>query len=199
MDGNAKLGSNFIQGDPNKLSENGKLLLGIIQRQNLCCLNSSSLFEGTITRFRKKVSGNESSVLDYLIVCENLSSSLNSMYIDEKRVYTLTKYASSKGIRMKTESDHNPIFADFNIQIKKNFKNARKEIYLLKNVESQKKFTKLTDNCTALRTSLLGNRSPKSKAVRFFKDLDNIMHRSFKKIRLKEKKKSFTCKEEEKC
>ena len=60
---------------------------------------------------------------------------------------------------------------------------------MLKNIESQKKFTELTENGTTLRTSLLGKRSPKSKA-RFFKDFDNIIHRSFKKIKLSGKEKS---------
>ena len=35
LDCNAKVGKNVIKNDPNEMSENGKLLLDIIKRQNL--------------------------------------------------------------------------------------------------------------------------------------------------------------------
>ena len=39
LDANAKLGKDVIKGDPHKMSENGKLLMEIIHRQNLFVVN----------------------------------------------------------------------------------------------------------------------------------------------------------------
>ena len=122
-DANAKLGWSLIPNDPNEMSNNGKLLRDIIVRQNLYCLNADPLCEGTITHHRKTVHREENAVLDYVIVCKKLSSSLKKMTIDDKRQFTLTKYASTSGIRMKKVSDHNPIYAEFNIYPQKSHSN----------------------------------------------------------------------------
>ena len=74
MDANAKLGAGIIKDDPHFISENGRLLWDIIQRNNLICLNAHEKCEGSITRYRKTISGEESSILDYIIVCEQLAA-----------------------------------------------------------------------------------------------------------------------------
>ena len=79
MDANAKLGKNMIPNDPNDLSNNGKFLLDLLDRQNLDCLNMSRLCKGTITRHRQTILGIERSVLDYVIASKCLSSSLKEM------------------------------------------------------------------------------------------------------------------------
>ena len=48
MDANAKVGSDVITNDPNKLSCNGDLLLELISRQNLAILNANALCQGVI-------------------------------------------------------------------------------------------------------------------------------------------------------
>ena len=69
MDANAKLGCEVIKNDPNQMSENGMLLYNILKRQNLSCLNAHRLCEGSITRHRKTIFGDEKAILDYIIVC----------------------------------------------------------------------------------------------------------------------------------
>ena len=59
MNANAKLGCQIIPNDPNKISENGTIFLDIIKRQNLFVLNSVEKCEGTITRHRKTVAGDD--------------------------------------------------------------------------------------------------------------------------------------------
>ena len=110
MDANAKLGGEVLKNDSHSMSVNGQRLWDIIQRQNLNCLNSHQLCEGSITRHRKTVNGDEKAILDYIIVCEQLAAFLQCMMIDEKRENILTKYVSLKGVRVKSESDHNPLF-----------------------------------------------------------------------------------------
>ena len=92
LDANAKLGSDVIKGDPNKISNNGGLLLELIRRQNLAVLNANDLCKGIITRHRTTVLGEEKSVLDYIIVCDFLLSYLEKMLVDENRMFVLTKY-----------------------------------------------------------------------------------------------------------
>ena len=58
MDANSKLGPDFMKGDPHPQSDNGKILAGIIKRNALIVMNSSSKkCKGAITRRRmtKKV------------------------------------------------------------------------------------------------------------------------------------------------
>ena len=73
-DANAKLGNANIENDPNKMSNNGQILLDILSRNNLFVLNSDVMCKGTITRHRKTQKSDEKSVLDYIIVCDILKS-----------------------------------------------------------------------------------------------------------------------------
>ena len=116
---NAKLGRNILPHDPHPISNNGKLLRDVIRRQNLSCLNAHELCQGSITRHRKTRVGDEKAILDFIIVCERLVVFAERILIDEKRENTLTKFASLKGVRQKSESDHNPLFVEFNIKFRK--------------------------------------------------------------------------------
>ena len=42
MDANSKLGPEIVSGDPHEQSENGKILIGIIKRNALIVMNSST-------------------------------------------------------------------------------------------------------------------------------------------------------------
>ena len=113
MDGNAKLGSEKISQDPNDMSDNGRLLWDMIDRESLVLLNSSILCTGAITRNRITKDGEEKSILDYVLTCERLAAFLESMHIDEDRNFPLTKYATTKGIQKIVKSDHNILHAKF--------------------------------------------------------------------------------------
>ena len=66
MDANAKVWKEFIKDDPNNKSENGKLLLGLVERQNLRILNSSNKCARVMTRERVAGDNHERSVIDYI-------------------------------------------------------------------------------------------------------------------------------------
>ena len=72
LDANAKLGGDIIRNDPHKRSANGELLLGILVRNNLIVCNGTAQCSGLITRERQTVNGSERSIIDFLIVCEEL-------------------------------------------------------------------------------------------------------------------------------
>ena len=85
LDANAKLGKDILPADPNDISGNGKILLEMVERHNLCILNTEEQCKGGITRHRNTVRGLEISVLDYIIVCQEMKISFQEMIIDEDR------------------------------------------------------------------------------------------------------------------
>ena len=72
MDANSKLGEKYIPGDPHTITPNGKLLAGVIDRQELVVVNGIEACLGTITRTRKAKNIIEKSVIDIVIVSSDL-------------------------------------------------------------------------------------------------------------------------------
>ena len=63
-----------------------------------------------------------------------------------KEIFVLTKYATTKGIKKIVKSDHNVLYAKFSMQYRNLvWKRPRKEVFNLKNLECQAKFTKVTN------------------------------------------------------
>ena len=129
LDANAKVGKSVIPVDPNITSENGKLLLNLIERENLFLQNISPLCRGLITRQRSKWREIYFGLLDYL---------RNITWLSRKNGYwwcsnIFIKYASVKGKQKIVKSDHNVMFAYFDIQFQNmNFKKQRCEVFNLK-------------------------------------------------------------------
>ena len=69
LDANAKLGSEIIKSDPHNITENGQLLLDLMDRQNLSVVNAMDICTGVITRERITKARVEKSVIDFIIVC----------------------------------------------------------------------------------------------------------------------------------
>ena len=104
-DANNKVGVEVLKSDPNKQSENEKLIMDLLMRQNLILWNGSDCCNGSITWHRRTINGEEKSILDYILVCNGLSRYLDEIFIDEDRLHTLTKYASTKGRKNIIESE----------------------------------------------------------------------------------------------
>ena len=102
-DSNARLGKDIIFQDPHNISENGRILKDLMERENLTLLNTSNLCQGAITRNRIAKENIEKSIIDYIIASEDLSEFLELMLIDEKRNFSLTKYATTKGVKKNSK------------------------------------------------------------------------------------------------
>ena len=76
MDANAKLDSEI-----HEMSENGKLLQGLVKRQNMTILNKLSMCKGQITRQRITKNKVEEAILDYVLTCDNLANFVETMTI----------------------------------------------------------------------------------------------------------------------
>ena len=96
MDANSKLGPDWIKKDPHNQSQNGRILAGILQRHNLTVVNSLNKCSGLITRRRVTREGVEESVIDFVIISNDLLEDIASMEIDEHRDHVLTKYSKTK-------------------------------------------------------------------------------------------------------
>ena len=67
MDANAKLGKKVISEDANDMSENGRLLSDLIERESLVLSNISPLCQGVNSRHRVTKENEEKSILDYIL------------------------------------------------------------------------------------------------------------------------------------
>ena len=113
MDANAKVGNEVIANDPHEQTNNGKILLDIVNRHDLVIVNALELCKGVITRervFEKKV---EKSAIDYVVICRELYDFLTSMIIDEERLHVLTNSARNRTTLRRTTSDHNILYCNF--------------------------------------------------------------------------------------
>ena len=183
MDANAKLGPDVVKGDPHPRSENGELLLGVIERNNLVVCNAQDICKGVITRRRTTVKSLEESVIDYLILSEDMFEKMVEMIIDENRTYSIAKYKKVKEGTKVIEADHNMLIGRFGFKVDLKKKNDnRNEIFLFNDPEGQRKFKSLTSGLTLSSCFLSTNIETASK--KWFKEFNNIVHRSFKKVRI---------------
>ena len=121
MDANAKLDSNL-----HKMSENGRFLLNLVQRQNLVIFNELPICKGQVTRHRITKNNEEKATLEYIVGCDKISTFVENVMIDEERLFTLTKYSTTKGMIKKCLSDHNILFTSFDLSYGKQVKHAIK-------------------------------------------------------------------------
>ena len=185
MDANAKVGSQIIRQDPHNMSHNGKLLFDIIERQNLIIANALDICEGTITRERVFENKTERSVIDFLIICENLKKYLLEMWIDEKKVHALARYVKTKNKTRIITSDHNTMFSKFSLTFNKKPRTIRKEYFQFKCEEGKKKFFQETSSNLKLSACFKETTNFEQNANKFFKTLNGIFHKCFKKVRVR--------------
>ena len=110
LDANSKLGSTFIQGDPHAQSDNGKIMAGIIQRNAIFVVNGmTEKCVGKFTRQRSTKKRKKASIIDFVIVREEMNDMITSLVIDEKKEHALASYRKTKNGSKVTESDHNSL------------------------------------------------------------------------------------------
>ena len=69
MDANAKIGKEKISEDPNEESKNGKIMIDMVERQELIIANTMEVRKGAITRERVACNNVEKAILDYILIC----------------------------------------------------------------------------------------------------------------------------------
>ena len=183
MDGNLWAGNEVIKGDVRECNQNGKLLKDfLVKHPHLTVVNSLEICEGLITRRRKTTRGLEESVLDFFIVCDKMKAFLQRMIVDEDKLYALSKYVKVKGDYVKKDSDHNTLILYMNISYKTK-KPSREEVFNFKNQECQREFFTITEETEDLSSCFMSNKTFDKQCKDWFKNLQTVFHKSFKKIR----------------
>ena len=185
MDANAKVGSQVIKGDPHKMSNNGKLMLDIIERQNLIITNGLDTCKGTITRERTFENKSERSVIDYIVVCEKLLKHLLEIWIDEDKVHVLARHVKTRNGSKVIMSDHNTMYSKFSLTYGKKPRKIRKEYFQFKCEEGKQKFLEETSSNSKLSSCFGETDNFEKNANKFFKTLNGIFHKCFKKVRVR--------------
>ena len=163
--------------------------MDIVNRNGLIVVNSTNKCFGTITRLRRTTFSEEKSVIDYFIVCPEFFELISSLVIDEERKYVLTKYASRMGKKCVKPSDHNVLVCKLDIKWDRKIIASRKEIFQLKDVAGLEVFSQLTSNCPKLVQMSQNSSNFEEDTQKWLKQIENIKHQSFKKIRLTGKQK----------
>ena len=140
-----------------------------------------------MTRTRVTVNGEEKSIIDFLIVCEELFSHMVEMKIDEENIYSVESYNKKGGKVVVTLTDHNMIIGKFDIKVNRKEINVRREVFNYKDEEGQKMFRELTSKDTL--TKCFEEKNILKASTKWLKELKNIIQRSFKKVRINNSKK----------
>jgi hypothetical protein len=174
------------------MSDNGNLLWNVIESQNLYITNVMDICDGIITRHRDTTNGEESSVIDFILMSENLVPFIKEMTIDEEGNFALTNFNHKRSNSDNfITSDHNMLICKLNIecQPKTKEKLQRREIFNFKNIENQQAFKHETDNGNELSSVFNGNGDVHEKTDKWLKVLNKKFHKCFKKIRVTKKQK----------
>ena len=184
FDGNLWAGPNIVPGDPRPQNKNGKLFEEFLQRQKqLNVVNSQSICEGLITRMRIKDGKNESSVLDFLVVCSRVLPHIKSMKIDEEKKYILTNYKPAKKGSKAIDLHHFTLIMDVNLEIAPE-KPQRREIFNFKNKQAQEVFKDITTETKEFSECFINSKSIDQQIEQWRQVLNDKCKIAFKKIRV---------------
>ena len=132
--------------------------------------------------FEKKT---EKSVIDYIIICEELLKYLIEISIDEERIHALSRYMKKKTGNKIIMSDHNVLTSRFSITFKRKPKFIRKEFFQFKSEEGKKKFLEETSSTSKFSSCFKSKKNFGKNANSFYKTLNRTFYRCFKKVRIR--------------
>ena len=193
MDANSKLGHTIIAGDPHSQSSNGKILANIVERNALFVVNSlQDKCSGLITRERITNKVRERSIIDLLIVCQDMLHLVEKLLIDEEKKYVLTKYKKTKqGVKIQ-ESDHNSLITTLKTTWQNKIKSKPKEVYNFKDPDGLKKFKEMTSQGTFLSEVFENkNKNIEVTSKQFLKRFGFCLSKCFRKVRIGKTKKNI--------
>ena len=67
-------------------------MMDIVEQKNLTIANSLDFWKGTIKKERLFEKKAEKSVIDFIVICEELTKYIIEMSIDEERIYVLSRF-----------------------------------------------------------------------------------------------------------
>ena len=189
IDSNAWAGSQIIPSDPNKQNKNGKYFEEFLKRNpHIFVVNSLSLCDGNITRYRKTIRGVERAIIDLFLVCPRILPLVKHMKVDHAGDFQPTNFRSKLISGKVTPTDHFPVILemDLTVPIKKP---PRKVHFNFRYEEGQKQFYKMTQNLGALSKCFKSeSQTFQTKVRKWDKCLKSYFHQTFQKVRPKKRK-----------
>ena len=185
MDANVHVGGSVINGCDDEQDWGGKVLMDIINEENLVLMNSEDICSGVITRIDPR--NGHGTTLDLVIVNKYVHSKVNEVTIDEKGIWKPANYQA----KIKKSTDHNTIVLKAKIE---RCPKQKPRSYLDTKSETGRELfcQKLSDRKNVIET--LFNNEVDTDLTEDFKVmsefLDGIMKESFETI---------TCKQNRKC
>ena len=117
-----------------------------------------------------------------MIVCEELFNMMTEMVVDEENRFAVES-CNKVGNKVKiTKTDHNMLIGRFNLKVLQKIVSSRREIFKYSDVEGQQRFKELTSKETL--SKCFQNKDIVKESEKWLKELKNILHRSFKKVRV---------------
>ena len=187
-DFNSKLGAEFVPNDPHRQDKNGNMLANIIRRQKLCVANGLRVCQGTITRKRVTTQRIEESVISFVLLSDDLVDKVEAVLIDEKREHVLTRITKTKDGSETKESDHNVIETRLKIPWNKEDAPVEEAMFNLKNKVCQKAFKEETSKTDYLSKIFEEEKDLDKATSKFMKKLNKVLHKCFKKVKVKSNK-----------
>ena len=188
MDTNSWVGPEIIPKDPNKQNSNGKLMKHFLeQNPALTVVNALQLCDGSITRQRNTIVGEEKSVLDVYIVCQKVLGIVKHMKIDHEGKHGLSNFHSKRRGQKVTKSDHHAVILTLDLTTPA-FKPSRTSHYNFKDKEGQMMFYNVTDNTNQLTEALSTKGTFEFQVSNWEKQMKKLMFQSFPKIQNRKRK-----------
>ena len=127
----------------------------------------------------------EESCIDYLITSQDLEELLVEAFIDDKQVYTLTKFTSTKGTADVKKTDHFSLVATFSLkhEVKKR---KKEETFKLRDEDGLNKFHVMTSVCPRLKNIFRTNLKIDDLCDKWYREVEKILHQCFQKIKITE-------------
>ena len=151
-------------------------------------LNGHVRCQGTITRKRVTTRSTEESAISFVLVSPDIAEFMKTMIVDEEKEYAPTSMTNNKTAVDKQESDHNVLLTKFKLPWNKKTKTQDNNIFNLKNIECQKQFKEETRNNNKLSKLFEENEDLDEAVSKFLRKLNKVLHKCFRKIRVKKQK-----------
>ena len=153
--------------------------------------NNLDLCDGIITRQRLLENKTERAILDFFLMNDRMSSFLSNITIDEERNFSLSNFSQYKKNQRVIETDHNLMFADFDVSVPKRIP-QRIELFNLRNTECQGRFTDETTNNEQL-VNCFENKLPfQNQCKMWLKIFNSVLYKCFRKVRVTKRDKTFS-------
>ena len=182
-DFNAHIGNDEdgIQGNIEKINQNGKALRSLIERRSLFIINGTNKCTGKWTR--EDPNGGKS-IIDYVIANENAVDNIENMKIDDDHEFKISRFLKTRKGSQEKPSDHNTIF--FEVHGHKSKKINITKRWNFKNENSMKKYFNETNHLIMKETwTQSGNINEKYR--KWSKQIKNIMYKTLHRVTIKDK------------